>query len=70
MRASTSPVNKGSIAFHRALGFLIEPGDGEVDGVPVRRDYPVPGESRVQFVRNVAERRGLAPVGVGDRLAC
>ena len=70
MRASTSPLNKTSIAFHRALGFLLEPGDGQIDGVPVRRDYPVPGEARVQFVRSVGSRRGIAPVGVGDLLAC
>lgn len=70
VRAATSPVNKDSIAFHRALWFLVEPGNGEIDGVPVRRDYPVPGESRVQFVRSVAERHGLTPLDVGDRLAC
>ncbi len=69
VRASTSPANRCSIAFHRALGFLIEPGDGEIDGAPVRRDYPVPGESRVQFVRRVAERRELAPLGARDLLA-
>lgn len=70
VRASTSPINTTSIAFHRALGFLIEPGDAQIDGLPVRRDYPVPGESRVQFVRSVGARHGLAPVGVGDPLAC
>jgi ribosomal protein S18 acetylase RimI-like enzyme len=69
VRASTSPANKGSIAFHRALGFLVEPGDGEIDGVPVRQDYPVPGESRVQFVRYVCERHGVAPPGARDLLA-
>ena len=70
VRASTSPVNKASIDFHRALGFALEPGNGEIDGVPVRRDYPVPGESRVQFVRSVAARRDLAPTGLHDLLAC
>jgi predicted GNAT superfamily acetyltransferase len=70
VRASTSPVNEASLAFHRALGFLIEPGDGEVDGVPVRLDYPVPGESRVQFARSVAERRSVVPLGARDLPAC
>ena len=70
VRASTSPLNSTSIAFHRALGFLIEPGDAQIDGVPVRRDYPLPGESRVQFVRSVAARRNLAPTGLHDLLAC
>jgi len=69
VRASTSPVNTASIAFHRALGFDLEPGDGEIGGVPVRRDYPLPGESRVQFVRPVAEQCELAPLGACDLLA-
>ncbi len=68
VRAATSPANKGSIAFHRALGFAIEPGNGEIGGVPVRRDYPVPGEARVQFMRHVASRHGFAPLGA-DLLA-
>ena len=70
VRASASPLDDTAIAFHRALGFLIEPGDGEVDGVPVRRDFPAPGESRVQFVRSVATWRDLTPSAVHDRLAC
>ena len=35
VRAVTAPVNTTSIAFHRALGFGLLPGDAEVDGVPV-----------------------------------
>ena len=49
-RAITSPVNQGSVAFHKALGFTIEPGDGEIDGLPVSLDYDGPGEHRVRFV--------------------
>ncbi|WP_460443789.1 hypothetical protein [Amycolatopsis cihanbeyliensis] len=45
----TSPGNKGSIAFHRRMGFQVEPGDREVDGVAVRADYDGPGEDRVRF---------------------
>lgn len=50
----TSPVNTGSIAFHRALGFRLTPGDGEVDGVPVHLDYDGHGGSRVVFERDIA----------------
>ncbi|MFB5189277.1 GNAT family N-acetyltransferase [Alicyclobacillus fastidiosus] len=53
VHAVTSPVNKGSIAFHTRMGFEIEPGDGEVDGVPVKTDYDGRGQSRVRFVRKL-----------------
>lgn len=49
VRAITSPGNTGSIAFHRAMGFTLEP-----DGVPVQSDYDGPGQDRVCFVRKIA----------------
>lgn len=55
VRCITSPVNKGSIAFHRSMGFHIDLGTGEVDGVPVTLDHAAPGEHRVVF------RKSLAP---------
>ena len=58
VRAITSPVNKGSIEFHRHLGFEIEPGDGEVDGLPVTRDYGGPGQDRVLFRKRLGEKEG------------
>jgi ribosomal protein S18 acetylase RimI-like enzyme len=42
VRAVTSPVNTGSIAFHRAIGFAVEDSGGA--------DYDGPGEDRVRFV--------------------
>lgn len=45
----TSPVNKGSIAFHRRMGFAIHEGDKIVDGVPVVEGYDGKGEGRVLF---------------------
>ncbi|WP_019200526.1 GNAT family N-acetyltransferase [Tsukamurella sp. 1534] len=51
VRAVTSPQNRGSIAFHRAMGFEAEPGDREIDGVPVHTDYDGPGQDRVAFRR-------------------
>ncbi|RSN52542.1 GNAT family N-acetyltransferase [Amycolatopsis sp. WAC 04182] len=54
VRAITSPGNAGSIAFHRAMGFTLEPGDRDVDGLPVHSDYDGPGQDRVCFVRKIA----------------
>ncbi|BDD83813.1 hypothetical protein TPB0596_35760 [Tsukamurella pulmonis] len=51
VRAVTSPQNRGSIAFHRAMGFEAEPGDRVVDGAPVHTDYDGPGQDRVAFRR-------------------
>ena len=51
VRAITSPGNKGSIAFHRSMGFTLEDGDHTVDGIPVHIDYDGPGEDRVSFQR-------------------
>ncbi len=51
--AITSPVNRGSIAFHRRMGFSLLPGDAEVDGVPVAADHAGPGQPRVRFRREL-----------------
>jgi ribosomal protein S18 acetylase RimI-like enzyme len=51
VRAVTAPINATSIAFHRALGFEIEPGDAEQDGVSVHTNYDGRGEDRVLFVK-------------------
>jgi len=53
VRAITAPVNSGSIAFHRGLGFELEPSDREVDGVPVHRGHDVNGGDRVLFVKRL-----------------
>jgi predicted GNAT superfamily acetyltransferase len=51
VRAVTSPVNTGSIAFHTAYGFEVEDGSGA--------DHDGPGEDRVRFVlRLEAPARG------------
>jgi GNAT superfamily N-acetyltransferase len=49
VRSCTSPVNKGSIEFHRKIGFDILKGNAEVDGVQVSMDYNRPGDSKVLF---------------------
>ena len=53
VRACTSPVNAGSIAFHRKIGFQIEPGDDEIDGIPVTRNYNRPDDHKVLFKRPI-----------------
>jgi predicted GNAT superfamily acetyltransferase len=53
VRAVTSPANRGSVAFHRAMGFELEPGDGEVDGLPVHTNYDGRGGARVLFVKRL-----------------
>jgi ribosomal protein S18 acetylase RimI-like enzyme len=47
VRAITSPVNTGSIAFHRSLGFEVE---------RVEEDYDGRGEPRVLFVKRLDSR--------------
>jgi ribosomal protein S18 acetylase RimI-like enzyme len=54
VRAITAPVNQGSIGFHRQMGFGIEPGDSEINGVPVTSGYDGSGHDRVRFVKNLA----------------
>ncbi|MER7016279.1 GNAT family N-acetyltransferase [Saccharopolyspora sp. NPDC000359] len=49
----TSPANTGSIAFHRSMGFQLRPGDAEIGGIPVHRDYDGLGHDRVCFVRDI-----------------
>ncbi|EMD24185.1 GNAT family N-acetyltransferase [Amycolatopsis azurea] len=53
VRAITSPGNTGSIAFHRAMEFSLEPGDRTVDGLPVHSDYDGPGQDRVCFFKKI-----------------
>jgi ribosomal protein S18 acetylase RimI-like enzyme len=49
----TSPVNSGSIEFHRKMGFDIDPGTGEVAGIPVTLNHSGQGQHRVQFTKTL-----------------
>lgn len=53
VRCCTSPVNRGSIEFHKRMGFQITPGTGEIDGIPVTLDHNKPGDPKVQFVKEL-----------------
>ncbi|WP_349407432.1 GNAT family N-acetyltransferase [Pseudalkalibacillus sp. SCS-8] len=54
--AITSPINEHSILFHRQMGFLIIPGDEEVNGVSVQTNYDGQGNDRVLFVKDLSKR--------------
>lgn len=56
VRAVTAPVNAGSVAFHRSLGFTVLPGDTLVDGVPATTDHGPYGEHLVHFELVLKER--------------
>ncbi len=45
----TSIVNKGSVEFHKRIGFSIEPGDEEIEGIPVTNNYLRPNHPMVLF---------------------
>lgn len=53
VRCVTSPVNKVSVAFHQGMGFEIETGDVEVDGISAHSNYDGKGESRVLFFKRL-----------------
>jgi ribosomal protein S18 acetylase RimI-like enzyme len=53
VRCITAPINTTSIAFHTHMGFQIEPGEAELDGIPYNSDHDGPGQHRVCFVRPV-----------------
>jgi ribosomal protein S18 acetylase RimI-like enzyme len=53
VHAITAPSNRGSIAFHRSMGFELEPSDRDVDGVPVHRGHDVEGADRVLFLKTL-----------------
>ncbi|MBU2621073.1 MAG: GNAT family N-acetyltransferase [Proteobacteria bacterium] len=49
IRACTSPVNKGSIYFHKKIGFEISKGNAEIEGTQVTLDYNRPDDPKVLF---------------------
>jgi hypothetical protein len=52
--AVTAPVNQGSVRSHQRMGFDIEPGDSEVDGIPVTSGCDGDGNDRVRFVKHLS----------------
>ena len=55
VRCVTTPGNRASLAFHRAMGFAVDPGGRLVDGVAVAADYADPGLDRVTMSYSLNE---------------
>lgn len=53
VRAVTSPVNKVSMAYHSNIGFEIEKGDIEVNGVSIHSNYDGTNQGRVLFKKHL-----------------
>ena len=53
VKSCTSPVNKGSIAFHVRLGFDIIPGDSTINGVDVHMNYNRQDDPKVLFMKSI-----------------
>ena len=53
VRCVTSPLNKGSVLFHKALGFSIMNSATIVDGISVFEGYDGKGEDRVLFSKSL-----------------
>lgn len=57
--AETGVFNRTSIAFHRAIGFELLPGDEVVDGIPVHHDKAGMGADYVEFRMDLKAPGGL-----------
>jgi ribosomal protein S18 acetylase RimI-like enzyme len=53
VRCVTSPVNEGSISFHRRMGFSATKSEKIVDGIPIIEGYDGKGEDRVLFFKSL-----------------
>jgi len=53
VRTCTSPVNKGSIEFHKKIGFRMLQGNAVIDGIRVSLDYNGPNDPKVLFEINI-----------------
>lgn len=54
VRCVTSPVNKGSVAFHLRMGFGIEQSETIVEGISVAKNYDGHGGDRVLFSKTLS----------------
>ena len=66
VRAVTSVVNRDSIAFHQRLGFVLLPGELEVDGLPACGEPSVPEGAIVRFELRLDEVAPAQPA-TGNR---
>lgn len=59
VKSCTSPINKLSINFHQHMGFIIEPGDGIVDGLPVVMNFLEKNDPKVLFIKELSRRKPI-----------
>ncbi len=50
---TNSPINLNSIAFHRRMGFKLEPTSERSGDIPIHGNYDGPGEDRVLFIKRL-----------------
>lgn len=53
VRSCTSPVNVGSIAFHKSMGFILESGDSFINNISVTSNYNRPDDPKVLFYKSL-----------------
>jgi len=56
VKSCTAPINKLSIDFHKSMGFIIEPGDGFIEGEPVTLNYLGKNNHKVLFKKDLEQR--------------
>ncbi|WP_371068539.1 N-acetyltransferase family protein [Sediminibacillus sp. JSM 1682029] len=57
IKAVTSPINKASIAYHTRLGFAVETGDKQIDGIDIHSNYDGNKKDRVLFCKKLRQSR-------------
>jgi ribosomal protein S18 acetylase RimI-like enzyme len=60
--AVTAPTNRGSIAFHTRMGFILLPGPDSGSEIPFTAAYDGPGEDRVRFRKSLRDPQMRSPV--------
>ena len=53
VKSCTAPINKLSIDFHKHMGFMIEAGDGVIEGIPVTLNYLGKNNHKVLFKKEL-----------------
>ncbi|WP_291466402.1 GNAT family N-acetyltransferase [Desulfobacula sp.] len=56
VKSCTAPINKLSIGFHKQMGFSIEPGNSEIDGLPITTGYLDKNDQKVLFKKILTPR--------------
>jgi ribosomal protein S18 acetylase RimI-like enzyme len=68
VRCVTSPANTGSVAFHKKMGFSVEPGDTAEKGTPATSNYDGRGHARVRFVKELVPTQHVPELHTDSRV--